>query len=116
MISFPVCEPTAMGFPLTFLVDSKQSSDRLQCVHTNSDGWGTLKRDCHMDWNMGNCGNSQPASGAPPLGSHGLCPYFYTNSFENDFPAIQKPLFCVAVNPPSWPPGFKMGAMENRFQ
>lgn len=98
-----------MGFPLALIKDSKLAALLVQCIHTNSIGYGTPKRDCHVDWNMGNCGNSQAASGDPPLGSHGLCPYFYVNSFENDFPAIQKPFSCLAVNPPP-PQDFLMGA------
>jgi hypothetical protein len=34
---------------------------------------------------MGNCGSSQPAAGNPPLGNHGLCPYFYNSAFTNNF-------------------------------
>lgn len=43
---------------------------------------------------MGNCGSSQIASGPRPLGSHGLCPYFYNYAFEHTFPAIPKPKNC----------------------
>jgi hypothetical protein len=34
---------------------------------------------------MGKCGKSQAAAGPYPKGSHGLCPYFYNQAFENDF-------------------------------
>lgn len=34
---------------------------------------------------MGKCGESQPAAGPYPLGSHGLCPYFYNLAFDYEF-------------------------------
>lgn len=61
-----VCEPTGVGF--INLDDSKLSADNVQCIHTNSVGFGTLKRDCHQDWNMGSCGNYQAANGPYPKG------------------------------------------------
>jgi hypothetical protein len=34
---------------------------------------------------MGKCGASQPAAGPYPMGSHGLCPYFYNSAFDHEF-------------------------------
>lgn len=47
---------------------------------------------------MGNCGKDQVAAGQPPLGSHGLCPYFYTSAFVHRFAAIAKPSTCKTAN------------------
>lgn len=61
-----VCEPTAVGFPKT--VESVHSARNVQCIHTNSGTYGTRKRDCHQDWNLGICGNFQVAHGKYPKG------------------------------------------------
>lgn len=73
------------------------SAKMVQCIHTSSDK-GTYKRDCHQNWMLGTCGWYQAAAGPPPLGSHGLCPYFYNSAFENKFYAIQRPDYCPLTN------------------
>ncbi|KAJ6646793.1 Pancreatic lipase-related protein 2 [Pseudolycoriella hygida] len=91
-----VCDPAGPGFDNNILHSRnspRKSAKNVQCIHTSSSK-GTRKRDCHQNWNMGNCGNSQVASGPRPLGSHGLCPYFYNNAFQHRFPAIPKPSNC----------------------
>lgn len=55
-----------MGFPVT--EDSKKSAKKVKCIHTNTAFFGTAKRDCHEDWNMGKCGWDQVASGPYPKG------------------------------------------------
>lgn len=57
---------------------------------------------------MGNCGIGQAAIAAPPRGNHGLCPYFYTSAFKNDFRAVNKPA-CVSTKPGKFQEGFVMG-------
>lgn len=94
--SIQVCDPARPGFDNNILYSRnspRDSAKNVQCIHTSSNK-GTRKRDCHQNWNMGNCGNSQIASGPRPLGSHGLCPYFYNNAFQHRFLAIPKPPNC----------------------
>lgn len=62
---------------------------------------------------MGNCGWSQPASSAPPRLNHGLCPYFYTSAFKNDFKAIEKPTQCPSTKIGKFKIGFVMGYRMN---
>lgn len=91
-----VCDQAGPGFDkniLNSLNSPRNSAQNVQCIHTSSDK-GTRKRDCHQNWNMGNCGNSQVAAGPRPLGSHGLCPYFYNHAFKHRFLAIPKPKNC----------------------
>ena len=111
---FPVCEPTAVGFPV--VKDSKLSANNVQCIHTNTGGFGTPQRNCHQDWSMGVCGQYQVAQGPYPKGSHGLCPFFYNSAFENNFYAVTKSPACLSTKQAkSWPTKFKMGYLEDRF-
>lgn len=66
---------------------------------------------------MGYCGFSQIAAGPYPLGSHGLCPYFYNSAFNNTFYAIPKPAGCPISNrlPPIIPDGMAMGYVFNDY-
>ena len=86
-----LCELTGPGFgPIWFFWpnprarDPKLASKNTQCINTSTDK-GTYVYNCHQNFRMGNCGTRQPAAGAYPLGSHGLCPYFYNSAFEHKF-------------------------------
>lgn len=70
------------GFDLN--ADPKPAGNNVACIDTSTDK-GTNVYNCHQNFVMGSCGVSQIAAGAPPMGSHGLCPYFYISSFTNDF-------------------------------
>lgn len=73
------------GFDGTWRVkDPKLASKQTSCINTSSDK-GTSKYNCHRNFRMGKCGSSQPAAGPYPLGSHGLCPYFYNLAFDQKF-------------------------------
>lgn len=78
---FPACAPSVRH--------AKDSGKDVQCIHTSSD-YGTTLRYCQKDIDMGRCGLSQDAASSPPLGSHGLCPIFYNNSFVYDFSLVPK--------------------------
>lgn len=92
----------------------REAAQNVQCIHTSRDK-GTRYYNCHQDWRLGNCGLTQIASNSPPLGSHGLCPYMYVNSFDHEFFAIDKPTDCLSKRQSNqWPRNFKMGYMENR--
>lgn len=86
-----LCEPTGVGFgPICFFwpnpktQDPKLASNNTQCINTSTDK-GTSNYDCHQNFRMGQCGSWQPAAGPFPLGSHGLCPYFYNYAFDHKF-------------------------------
>lgn len=88
-----LCELTGPGFgPVWFFWpnpkarDPKLASKNTQCINTSTDK-GTNVYDCHQNFRMGNCGVTQPAAGPYPLGSHGLCPYFYNHAFNHKFVA-----------------------------
>ncbi|GAB0096072.1 hypothetical protein DMENIID0001_115300 [Sergentomyia squamirostris] len=122
-----VCDPAGIGFlPLS---DPKLSAQNVQCIHTSSLVKGSIWRDCHQDWNMGICAIIQEGTGSflglglenGEMNSHARCPYVYNSAFENNFPAIPKPLVCVLLNPlilnlATYPANFKMGYMETRKQ
>lgn len=95
--SFVVCEPAGPGFDRNATFQRQNmpmaSARNVQCVHTSSDK-GTALRLCHQNWNMGRCGWSQPAAAAPPLGSHGLCPFLFVHAFENPYRAVRRPDEC----------------------
>nr|XP_019527550.2 pancreatic triacylglycerol lipase-like [Aedes albopictus] len=98
------CEPAGPGFDsdrVFAMLDPKFAAKKVQCIHTSSDK-GTFRRECHQDWNMGNCGTNQLAAGPYPKGSHGLCPYFYNSAFANEFRAIPKPNECLSFRA-VWP-------------
>lgn len=103
------CEPTSLGFPNA--PDSKLSGTTVQCIHTDSIYFGTMKRDCHQDWNMGNCGLTQSIMSNTT--SHGQCPLYYNSAFTHDFLAIERPTACTVPSQlATYPSGFKMGYME----
>lgn len=86
-----LCELTGPGFgPIWFFWpnprarDPKLASKNSQCINTSTDK-GTSTYNCHQNFRMGTCGESQPAAGPYPLGSHGLCPYFYNSAFDRKF-------------------------------
>lgn len=96
-------------------VDHRRAAKNVQCIFTSRDKGSRHTTACHQNWKMGNCGWSQVAAQDPPLGSHGLCPYFYLSAFSNDFPAVRKPAECGSRRMAgSWPAGFKMGYTESR--
>jgi hypothetical protein len=64
--------------------DPKLASNKTSCINTSTDK-GTSNYNCHRNFRMGKCGSSQPAAGPFPLGSHGLCPYFYNLAFNQTF-------------------------------
>lgn len=96
IFSYLACEPAAPGFyPNPFYQSRgspKLAAKNVQTIHT-SINYGSLERDSHQDWLMGNCGADQP--GAPyrktfiSIGvehdNHIMCPTFYVNAFENNF-------------------------------
>lgn len=92
----------------------RDAAQNVQCIHTSRDK-GTRFYNCHQDWRLGNCGLTQVASNSPPLGSHGLCPYMYVNSFDHGFYAIEKQHDCISKRLANyWPLNFKMGYIEDR--
>lgn len=98
----------------TIQPDHKSAAQNVQCLHTSRDK-GTRFYNCHQDWRLGNCGYAQIAASDPPFGSHGLCPYMYVSSFENNFYAIDKPAACASKQFAAfWPQKYKMGYMETR--
>jgi hypothetical protein len=64
--------------------DPKPAAKNVACINTSYDK-GTYIYNCHQNFRMGNCGYSQAGAGSFPLGSHGLCPYFYNLAFKNNF-------------------------------
>lgn len=64
--------------------DPKLGAQNVACIDTSNDK-GTSHYNCHQNFRMGYCGHWQIASGPRPLGSHGLCPYFYNISFDYKF-------------------------------
>lgn len=54
-----VCEPAGPGFDNPKDADPKMAAINSQCIHTASGGYGTRERNCHQNWIMGNCGESQ---------------------------------------------------------
>lgn len=54
-----VCDPAGPGFDGTNTSSPITAALNSQCIHTASGGYGTRERNCHQNWNMGNCGESQ---------------------------------------------------------
>lgn len=54
-----VCDPAGPGFDGTNTSNPTTAALNSQCIHTASGGYGTRERNCHQNWNMGNCGESQ---------------------------------------------------------
>lgn len=64
---------------------------------------------------MGICGFAQVGAMPFPKGSHGLCPYFYTAAFKNEFVAWKNIYACSPTRAAvDFPENFKMGYMEMR--
>lgn len=109
-----VCEKAGVGdgyyLNIATLPDPKLTAQFVTCVHTSSDK-GDLRLDCNQNWRMGYCGWSQPAAGPPPLGNHGLCPYFWNCAFNNVFPVISNPYpsSCPNASDVSAPTGLRLG-------
>lgn len=102
------------GFENRQVSDVSEAAQNVQCIHT-SNSYGTSRRNCTQNWNMGICGHSQLGAMPFPKGSHGLCPYFYTAAFKHDFIAQKNIYGCSeqrAAN--SYPEHFRMGYMETR--
>lgn len=80
-----VCDPAGPGFNGNKRAKEPQlAAKNVACINTSTDK-GTKKYNCHQNFLMGKCGNSQPAAGPKPLGSHGLCPYMFANAFNYKF-------------------------------
>lgn len=93
--------------------DPKLAAKNVQCINTSNDK-GTVVYNCHQNWRMGSCGTSQIGSTVPPMMSHGLCPYFYTSAFKNDF-KYKNSTGCSNPRPAlKLPLNYKMGYMELR--
>uniref|UniRef100_A0A336MRC7 CSON003936 protein n=1 Tax=Culicoides sonorensis TaxID=179676 RepID=A0A336MRC7_CULSO len=109
-----VCDPAYPLFPadIDMALRYAFSADIVQCIHTSAD-YGTPLRWCPISWSMGNCGWTQPAATVPPRLHHGLCPYFYTSAFKNDFKAIEKPPQCPSTKIGNYQNGFVMGYRMN---
>lgn len=108
------CDPTSLGIPVAWTKDSTLSAVNVQCIHTNSLFFGTTKRDCHQDWDMGNCGLHQTIN--VNITSHLQCPIFYNSAFKNDFPAMAKPAACATPTKLGvYDAGYKMGYAQTKF-
>lgn len=84
-----VCELAGPGFDTWFgdprrVKDPKWAAKNVACISTSSDK-GTTNYNCHQNYRMGVCGNTQAAAGPYPMGHHGLCPYFYNSAFDYKF-------------------------------
>jgi len=114
-----VCDPAAPFFSPKVEVFNKsklpdyEAGQNVQCIHTSM--LGTLNRDCHQDWLMGNCGTSQVAGHGSIEANHELCPKFYSLAFNTDYPAVDNEC-CKqrrrAANLSDVPAGYKMGYMQ----
>lgn len=56
-----VCDPAGPSFPAYTSADPKLGAMESQCIHTAAGRLGTIERNCHQDWLMGDCGVLQPA-------------------------------------------------------
>lgn len=102
------------GFEINPPSDASLAAVNVQCIHT-SNAYGTSKRNCSQNWNMGVCGYAQIGAMPFPKGSHGLCPYFYTAAFKHDFIAWKNIYGCPETRAAiDFPEKFKMGYMETR--
>lgn len=112
-----MCDNAGIGFDAkSGRKNHRQSAQFVQCLHTSNDKGTKEYNNCHQNWRLGDCGRSQPAASDPPFGSHGLCPYFYVNSFDHKFCAIPKPKKCKATEPANIHSMdcFEMGYRETR--
>ncbi|KAG5668494.1 hypothetical protein PVAND_016433 [Polypedilum vanderplanki] len=108
------CEPAGPGFG-DYYENAMVAADNVQCIHTSSN-YGTTFYNCHQNWRLGNCGWNQPGARSFPFGSHGLCPYFFLESFKTDF--IQNNFHNCTTNRPTLnlPNDMMMGARESRTE
>lgn len=113
LLIFKACDPAGPGFDnLAISKDPKLSAKNVQCINTSTDK-GTSIYNCHQNWRMGSCGIIQKGSTSPPMMSHGLCPYFYTSAFKNDFIYKNITTECINKRPAlKLPLNYKMGYME----
>lgn len=62
--------------------DHSLAADNVQCIHTNSYGYGTTTRNCSQNWCMGICGMAQIGASAFPKGHHGELTFSVINIFN----------------------------------
>lgn len=108
------------------------AAQNVQVIHTSCDE-GTLQRDAHQDWLMGDCGINQaaaanssfmqplqmPSKTSEPIyipfsrENHDMCPLFYLSAFENTFEAVVNPC-CLGSNRDAAPApsNYSMGYMQ----
>ncbi|CAG9806644.1 unnamed protein product [Chironomus riparius] len=82
-----LCDPAGPNF-MTYefaFAPAQKAATLVQVINTNSFNYGTGIYDAHINFKMGHCGIWQDGQGAPPMGSHGMCPYMYYYSFFNDY-------------------------------
>ncbi|KAG5674187.1 hypothetical protein PVAND_004170 [Polypedilum vanderplanki] len=110
-----VCDPAGPGFDyLIDMGDISLAAQNVQCIHTNSGGYGTILRNCSQNWLMGICGIAQIGASIYPKGHHGLCPYYYTAAFKYDFVAWQNIYACYTTRiVTNYPELFRMGYKES---
>ena len=89
-------------------VDPTPAAKNVACINTSTDK-GTNFYNCHQNFRMGKCGSSQIAAGAPPMGSHGLCPYYYNLAFTNDYVPVNFSKCSSTREIENPPKGLKMG-------
>jgi hypothetical protein len=77
-----LCDPAGPGFDTG--KDPKPAAKVVSCIDTSTDK-GTGNYNCHQNFIMGRCGSYQDAAGSYPVGSHGLCPYFYNLAFTYNY-------------------------------
>ncbi|XP_070502611.1 uncharacterized protein [Chironomus tepperi] len=75
---------------------AQKAAQLVQVINTNSFGYGTGIYDGHINFKMGHCGIWQDGQGLPPMGSHGMCPYMYYNSFTYNY--TYNPLYQAECN------------------
>lgn len=97
------------GFDNT--IDPTPAAKNIACIHTSNDK-GTMTYNCHQNFRMGLCGFLQAAAGSYPLGSHGLCPYFYNLAFTNEY-VPNNAYGCLSTRLASVTSDVRMGYMGN---
>lgn len=111
---------------------SRLAAKNVQIIHTSGDE-GTLQRDGHQDWLMGDCGIVQPGSPVNPdylsffpfyhsddqpvvyvpltLDNHLMCITLYASAFDHVFAAAENDC-CPRSERDAWPIGYRMGYMQ----
>lgn len=114
------CEPAGPLFFGDLAYDlrgpASLAAKNVQCIHT-SVVYGTMARNCHQDWEMGNCGIDQAVAKNSTIETnlgdtlqfrnHNACPLFYTEAFQHNFPAVNNRC-CLAIHR-AVPSDFNMG-------